>query len=196
MRRTGDSGFLWFQAVAGFALGLVAGIYLIRAKEIHFSKEIDPANLFNGVAILLVGFLIDYQYRRHQAAKRADTDLLLKDAHNAQDALRALRRAFEACTVCTGDRKLTEGEQTNLVSTNRQVSNAVKSLETGLNHCKVTLEDLGFEKLKEACNDLTEIVTYDPYPGPYEQRNLSKIERAFNAFEDELTAMPYKISRR
>ena len=194
MKRLSDLGLTWILCGGLFLLGLLIGMNLPAVRALRLSCEIDPANVFNGLAILAIGILIDYRYRKLTEAKRAETELLLEDVRQVKAAFKNLCDAFTPCK--TSSKKLDTKQQRTLTMAASDLEKALYALEKGLTYCQVNMDKLEFEALRKAGIDLTEVVTYDPYPGPYSEPHLKRISHVFDVFNDELVRMPYRVSQR
>jgi hypothetical protein len=153
----------------------------------------DFGSVVDAIALLIVGGLIEYAYSKQSSAKQADTDLLLDIVGEAKAALNGLVKTAEVCEIV---RRLTTAEQIALTCAERDLSNAVHSIETGLRHCSVSLDKIKFESLKDARIQLKDSLTDSPFPGPYGQAERIRIRTAIRAMRDELTRVAFAINRR
>jgi hypothetical protein len=175
------------------AAGIILGWLLPAFKSLRFSQQVDVGNVLNALATLAVAILINFLYTRSASAKKSETDLLLEHVRSAQAALRSL--LLEA-TNCQNGKKLTKEQQLALNRAERTLSNDVHSLEQALLYCGCKLHTVDFGRLKDARSELKEILTDTPFPGPYDETSIGKINVAFKSVRDELTRLTFAIPRR
>jgi hypothetical protein len=173
-------------AITGFA-----AFWFYKVPEISYG--LDFGSVLDAIALLIVGGLIEYAYLKQSSAKQADTDLLLDVVAEAKNALAGLVKTAEACENV---RPLTIKEQIALTCAERELSNAVHSIETGLRHCSASLDKINFEKLKDARSELKDSLTDSPFPGPYTHTSRIRIRAATKVMRDELTRIGFAINRR
>lgn len=183
-------------AVGGliFLIGVGVGLVAAALRAVRFSPTIDVGNVLNAVAVVAIGILIGYIYEKQSSSRRADTELLLDLVRDASRSFRVLERT--SSQLCKSDRKLTEDQQADLVSAERDLSNAIHSIESALVHCGVTLHELDFDKLKDARVTLKDSLTDSPFPGPYDDGSQRGIRASFKTMRDELTRIAFAINRR
>lgn len=183
----------WLFGGLLLAIGVLAGWFLSAATGLRLSDQVDVGATLNAIATLLVAFLIGYLYTEEASSKRADTDLLLESVREARAAVVALQ---QAAFPCHRGKKLTLLEQTALTVAERDLSNAIHSLEYAIDCSKVRSNSLEIYKLKDARAALKDSLTDTPFPGPYDGSARSRINSAFKLVRDELTRITFAISRR
>jgi hypothetical protein len=141
----------------------------------------------------VVGALVEYAYLKQSSDKRADTDLLLVVVGEAKVAFGKLEEQEQ---FCESGKPLTSAQQFSLTRAERELSNAVHSIEMALGHCRTDLQKLGFDRLKIARAELKECLTDTPYPGPYDRASLVAIRTAFKKMRDELTRIAFAVNQR
>lgn len=176
-----------------FAIGLLVGWLVPFVTGLRFSKDVDVGNFLNALATLIVAFVIGYLYASQVSSKRADTDLVLDTLRETKAAVLALQ---QAAIPCHAGKKLSIPQQTALTQAEREVSNAVHSVEHALRCCRVKVHRLEFEKLKDARSFLKDSLTDTPFPGPYDNASRTRIQCAFKSIRDELVRLSFAISRR
>jgi hypothetical protein len=185
--------------VKGFLLGLVflAGVligYLIPVfPHLFVNPSVDFGEVLNAIVLLLVAIGINYVYTEQSGAKRSDTELLLYTVRDARSAFDALRLAALACERNQG---LTNEEQLEIVVAKRELFNSIESIEQGLMQCRIKSQDMGFQRLKDACLLLMDALTDSPYPGPYDNASLSAIGRYSKLVRNELNRVAFAINHR
>ncbi|MHB8653868.1 MAG: hypothetical protein ACYDA9_08320 [Terriglobia bacterium] len=184
----------WVIGIVLILIGVGLGVTVPAFWSISISPTVDAGNLLNAVAILAVGVIIEYLYASQSSSKRADTELLLDLVRDANRAFRQLEMI--SSQVCATHKKLTRDEQRGLTSLERDLSNAVHSIESALGYCQVKLHELDFEKLKDARVSLKASLTDSPFPGPYDDGSQRSIHAAFKTMRDELTRTAFAINRR
>jgi|SRR5579885_256680 len=185
--------WMWLAAAAlmgGGILVVTVVIFCMHWEEVSYS--LDFGSVLDAVVLLFVGAFVEYAYSRRSAERRADTDLLLEVVRDARNALSTLTRATHAC----GSERLTSAEMKSLTLADRELSNAIRSIEEGLKHCDIDMGTVNFSQLKSVWADLKSVVTDSPYPGPYDAASLGRIRRSLNAVRDELTRIAFTINRR
>jgi hypothetical protein len=183
-------------AVGGliFLIGVVTGLILPALVTVHFSRTVDVGAVLNAAAVVVIGVLIGYIYAKQSSSKRADTELLLDLVRDANRAFCKLERV--SSQLCSRRRSLSEEEQDTLISAERDVSNAVHSIESALRHCGAKLHKLDFDKLKDARIAVKDSLTDSPFPGPYDDSSRRGIRTSLKAMRDELTRITFAINRR
>ncbi len=182
--------FIVIVLIAAGLLGLVLLFCTVKSK-IQYSFDFGSAA--DAIVFLAVGGLIEYAFSKRYSDKRADTDLLLGIVGEAKAALVALEKV--ALNYETG-RTLTSKQQVDLICASRDLSNTVRSIEVGLRHCKIQLEALDFDKVKDARVELNESLTDSPFPGPYDYGCIVRIRTATKEMRDELTRMAFAVNHR
>ena len=183
----------WLLGGLIFAAGVLAGWLIPAASRFHLSSEVDVGNVMNALATLLVALLIGYLYTSHSFSRQADNGLLLESLRDVRAAVTSLQQASLPCHTGT---VLTRLQQDALVQGEREVSNAVHSLEHALGCCGVKTHRVEFEKLKDARSALKDILTDTPFPGPYDNAYNARISSAFKLIRDELVRLSFAVSRR
>lgn len=179
-----------FIVIAFCAGGAVFEFCKLKSQ---ISYTLDFGSIFDAFVLLLVGALIEYVYLRQSSDKRADTDLLLVVVGDAKAAFCKVEQQEQSCE---GNKILTAEERLSLTCAERDLSNAVRSIEVALGHCKVDLQKLRFDKLKDARSELKDSLTDTPFPGPYDPASLVRIRGALRTMRDELTRMAFAINHR
>jgi hypothetical protein len=183
--------------VVGLAALLGAIAIAIAVAFCHVKSQItyglDFGSLIDAFALLLIGFFLEFAYLKRSSEKRADTDLLLGIVDDAKSAFRMLT---EKAQPYSKGATLNELQKAELLSAEREFSNAVHSIEQALKHCGVDLHRLSFDKLKDARAALKDDLTDTPFPGPYDAASIAQITRSLKATRDELTRMAFAINRR
>jgi hypothetical protein len=179
--------------LVGVLVGFILGLIVPGLRAVSWTPTLTLGDALHALAILLVGVVIDYVYASQTSSKQSDTKLLLDLVTDARTALHALE---ETSAVCKSGKKLAQEERADLLSAERDLSNAVHSIEEGLGHCSVKLHKLDFEKLKDARVKLKESLTDNPFPGPYDPLSLRTIRDGFTLMRNELTRMAFAINRR
>jgi hypothetical protein len=147
----------------------------------------------NVVAILLLGISIDFVYHSHASSRQSDTDLLLDSVKDVKAAFITLKMTSASCK--TG-KKLVADQRAALVSAERELSNAVHSLERSLGYCNIESSRLKFDELKTAREELKNSLTDTPFPGPYDAGSLKTIQDAFRVLWDQVNRIAFAISHR
>jgi molecular chaperone DnaK (HSP70) len=114
------------------------------------------------------------------------------------DAKEAFKQVVHEAQNCNAAKPLTKTQQAALINSERELSNAVHSLEVALGQCSADLGKVQFEQLKKCRSELKDSLTDSdtPYPGPYESPSLSRIRQAQTKMRDELTRIAFAINRR
>lgn len=171
---------------------VVAGLAFYRLR-CQVTYSLDFGSVIDAIVLLLVGVLVEYVYSQQSSAKQADTELLLKLVDDSKKAFTVLTAEAENCE---SGKPLTKAQQTSLSLAEKELSNAIHSLEEGLGHCKISLDSVKFQALKEARRDLKDSLTDSPFPGPYDQASRIHIRNMIKKVRDELTRMAFAINHR
>jgi hypothetical protein len=177
-------------AISAVALVIVKAFLAVKSQV---SYTFDFGSVLDAFALLVIGALIEYAYSKRSSDKRADTELLLGLVAEARAALAEVEKKAQ---VCENERALTPEEQFALTCAERELSNAVHSLEVGLRHCDVTPHALKFDSLKDARLELKDSLTDTPFPGPYDHGSRGRIRSASKTMRDELTRMAFAVNHR
>lgn len=177
-------------ALGVFTAAVAVAFYRLRCE---ISYSFDFGSVLDAIALLLVGVLVEYVYLKQSSDKRADTDLLLGIVGEAKVAFGEL---VDEAEVCESEKALTAEQRVAVTCAERELSNAVHSIEEGLRACSVNLDKLGFEKLKEARAELKDSLTDTPFPGPYDHASRARIRTAMKVMRDELTRIAFAINHR
>jgi hypothetical protein len=183
----------WLVGLVSFVIGVLLGWCLPALRSIGFNSTVDIGNVLNAIAVLVVGLLINYLYTHRASSKKADTDLLLDVIRDCKTALGSVLTAGRACD---SKKKLTLEQQRELTSAERELSNAVHSVELALCCCSIKLDTLNFQKLKDARAELKDSLTDSPFPGPYDNASLARMQSASKSFRDELTRVAFSVNHR
>lgn len=180
-------------AILAFLVLLLALIHFFFKSATNIAYSVDLGSLIDALVWVFIGVLIEFVYSKQSSDKRADTELLLRVVDEAKEAFRKL---VEKSELCESDKALSRTQQVELTCADRELSNAIHSLESALTYCKVKLDRLNFEALKSALFELKESLTDSPYPGPYDQAARIRIRSAKRAVRNELTRVGFAINRR
>ena len=190
----------WLIGLAASTVIVCAAMtaWLLRSvSNFAFTKTIDPgaiagaiATLFSTAASLAIVWLVSYRYAHQASTKKAEADLLLEVVHDVKAALADLR---EAARPCHAGKRLTIPEQQRLLAVERELSNAVLSLDKAAALCPTSGHDL--RSLKLARSELKDALTDSPFPGKMPPSGLNRITNAFRDFQDELINVTMKIVR-
>ena len=187
--------FGWVLAyIGGVALLLWLGFDFWNLKShARISYSLDFGSLLDALVLLAVFVLIDYAYLKQSSEKRADTELLLAIVAEARSALHEVEQKSE---YYGPSRTLGQKEKLVVTCSQRNFSNAVRSIEHALRHCSIDLSRLKFEEVKDARVEVNESFTDTPYPGPYDPASIGRINRSLTAMRDELTRLTFAINHR
>lgn len=174
-------------------LALAAVLYWFFRVHSTVSYSVDFGSLADAIVFLAVGALIEYAYSKSSSDKQADTNLLLELVSEARMALRELGSKSENCST---RKPLSPAERNELFYSERELSNAVHSIEEALSYCKQDLTVLKFESLKRAREELKDALTDSPFPGPYDTVSISRIRALLKKMRDELTRTAFAINHR
>ena len=181
------------MVLVGVISGFVFGILVLAWPLINFTPTLDLGAVLNALAIVLVAVLIDYGYYNLASFKKSDSELLLSLVDQAKQAFSELKATSRLCS--TG-KKLSKQELSQLLAAARELSNAVRSIQLGLDECKISPEKMDFDKVKEARESLHNSLTGGPFPGPYNDVSLSAIQIAMRDMGDRLTLLGFAICHR
>jgi hypothetical protein len=163
----------------------------------HLGTEInygfDFGSVADATALAFVAIFVDYLYSKHSSDHRADTELLLESVKDAKEAFRTL---IKESHNCESGKPLSKPQRITLIDADRELSNAVHSLEFALAQCSADLSKLKFAGLKDARSEIKDSLTDTPYPGPYDANSLSRIRLAQTNMRDQLTRIAFAINRR
>ena len=176
-----------------FAVCVMGVVFAFCKLRPEISYSLDFGSLVDALVLVFIGVLVEYAYSKQSSDKRADTDLLLGIVEEVKVAFHKL---VEKSEFCESGKALTKAQETEITCAERELSNAVHSLEEALRYCKVKLDKLNFEQLKSARSELKDSLTDSPYPGPYDQGARIRIRTAKRVMRDELTRMAFAINRR
>ncbi len=187
--------WLAFGAVLLAALLLVGWFFYLKCSGTQISYGFDFGSAADAVALAFVALLIDYLYSKRSSDDRADTELLLSCASDAKEAF---RNVVKQAQECESGKTLSKQQRSALVNAERELSNAVHSLEVALRQCSADLVKMDFERLKELRAEMKDSLTDSdsPYPGPYDAASISRIRLAQTKMRDELTRIAFAINRR
>jgi len=183
----------WLIGGLLLVIGALAGWLLPVVTGLQLGHTVEVGSLFHALATLVVALLIGYLYSEHSSSKRADTGLLLESLREAKAAFAALQ---QAALPCHRTKKLTQQEQTALTVAERELSNAIHSVEYAGSCCKIRPHLIDVDKLKDARAVLKDSLTDTPFPGPYDASARSRINSSFKSVRDELTGIAFAVSRR
>jgi hypothetical protein len=179
-------------AIGGLVVIGGVGVWIYRVRS-GISYSFDFGSLVDAIVLLVIGVLIEYAYLKQSSDKRADTDLLLGLVAEAKTAFADL---VDKAVACEGGKVLNASQQLSLTCAERELSNSVHSVEEGLRHCSITLEDIQFGRVKEARIELKDSLTDTPFPGPYDNSSRVRIRAAMKVMRDELTRLAFAINHR
>jgi hypothetical protein len=184
----------WFnRLIFGTTAVAVVIAYSFYKLKSQISYSLDFGSVLDALVLFVVFIFIDYAYSKQSSEKRADTDLLLSMVDEAKEAFRELQTKSQCCEHA---KTLSLPEQRSLTSTQRELSNAVHSMERALGHCGIDAHSLQFDKVKNDREALNESLTDTPYPGPYDAASIVRIRTASKAMRDELTRLAFAINHR
>jgi hypothetical protein len=179
--------------LVGAFIGFIVGVFVLAWPSIEFSPALDLGQVLDALAIVLVAVFIDYAYYNLASSKKSDTELLLNLVDQAKQAFCDLRTTSR---VCNTGKKLSKQELSQLLIAARELSNAVHSIQLGLDECKISTEKMDFDKVKEARESLDGSLTGGPFPGPYDDVSLSAIQITMRDMGDRLTRLGFAICHR
>jgi hypothetical protein len=170
---------------------ILAGWGIWAVADSHASYEIDPVG---SAATLLVALIFGYFYSERVSQRSVDTELLrdiVKDAKAGLETLQAV--AMETYLPAA---TLDKAESAKIFRHYRELSNTILLIEQAIGHCGYKAVDFQFSELKEERSKLYESLTKSPYPGPYDDAALTRIDTSFKDFREELTRIAFAINRR
>lgn len=176
--------------VVACTAGAAIAFYKVRCQVTY---SLDFGSVLDALVLIFIGVLIEYAYSKQSSDKRADTELLLGIVEEAKIAFRKL---VDKSELCETGKQLTKGQQIDLSSAERELSNAVHAIEEALRLCKVTPHKINFEQLKAARSELKDSLTDSPFPGPYDQASRIRIRGAKKTMRVELTRIAFAINHR
>lgn len=182
-----------FGILALFAILTIIWFLYLKCTGTEINYGFDFGSVVDAIALAFVAILVDYLYSKRSSDHRADTDLLLECV---KDAKEAFRNVVKESHSCESGKQLSKPQRTTLINADRELSNAVHSLEFALSQCSADLNALEFSKLKDARSEIKDSLTDTPYPGPYDATSLSRIRLAQTNMRDQLTRMAFAINRR
>jgi len=178
--------------IGGGVLGFVAAVFVLAGSTVRLSSTLDLGSILDAFAIILVGVLIDYVYYSLASFRKSDSELLLSLVEEAKRTLSILKAASQAC----GSKKLTKQEESQLVIAARELSNAIHSIQRGLEECAIRPGKLKFDEVKEIREILNDSLTGGPFPGPYTAADRRNIQIALRDMGDRLTRLGFAICHR
>lgn len=186
--------WLWWAFLPIGGLAVLIGIEFWKLEShSKISYSLDFGSVLDAFVLLVVFILIDYAYSKQSSKKRADTDLLLSIVAEARIELRKVEEKSQSCEQ---SKPLSPKEQFALTLAERDLSNAVHSIEEALRHCSIDMSKLRFESVKDARVEIKEALTDTPYPGPYDSGSLGRIRTSLKTMRDELTRITFAINHR
>jgi hypothetical protein len=184
-------------AIGGLIVAVLLPAGFLLCEFLKLRKQIaygfDFGSALDAIVLIAIGALVEYAYSKTSSDRQADTELLLSIVAEARTALADLERVAQACQE---GKVLNSKQQYAITCAERQLSNAVHSVEKGLQHCDITLISMEFQSLKDARLELKDSLTDRPFPGPYDYGSLARVYTAFKRIRDELTRLAFAINRR
>jgi hypothetical protein len=174
-------------------VGLLGLFFLFCKVKSTIQYGFDFGSALDAIVFLAVGGLLEYAFSKSYSDKRADTELLLNIVGEARAALVALEKVARDCE---GGNALTTKQRNTLLGAERDLSNAVHSIEVGFRHCNIKIAALAFDKVKDARMELNDSLTDSPFPGPYDYACIARIRTATKEMRDELTRTAFAINHR
>jgi type II secretory pathway pseudopilin PulG len=182
--------FAGLFGVIGFVIGWIAPAFI----HVRFAPQIDIGNVLNFLGVLFVAVLINLLYADRASRKQKRTDLLLEQIKEVKSAFATLHCTAQSCNPAEA---LNREQQTGVTTAERELSNAVHSLELAFRECGENRDRVPTcEKLKDARSSLKDSITDSPYPGPYNSSDLTRISSAMKTFRDEVTRITFAVIQR